>query len=74
MNDTTQHELDALAQRIAAILSERNETPTEVHHLHHAGASVFCLGRFGASPIIRARSPTELLAQGVGFLEGLRYQ
>lgn len=66
-NDTTQHELDALAQRIAAILSERNETATEVHHLHYAGASVFCLGRFGASP-------TELLSQGAGFLEGLRYQ
>lgn len=74
MNDITQDELDALAQRIVAILSERNERATEVHHLHYAEASLFCLGRFGASPIIRARSPTELLAQGAGFLEGLRYQ
>ncbi|MDI9250318.1 MULTISPECIES: hypothetical protein [Stenotrophomonas] len=74
MNDTTQHELDTLAQRIAAILSERSETPTEVYHFHHAGASMFCLGRFGASPILRATSPTELFAQGAGFLEGLRYQ
>lgn len=74
MNETTQHELDTLARRIAVALSERRKTPAQVHHLHHAGASVFCLGRFGASPLVRAKSPAELLAHGAGFLEGLRFQ
>lgn len=74
MNDTTQHELDALAQRLADELTTKRGTPTQVHQLHHADASAFCLGQYGATVLVKAETPGELLAQGAGFLAGLRFQ
>lgn len=74
MNDTTQQQLDALAQRIADALTAKRGTPTQVHQLHHAAASAFCLGQYGATVLVKAETPGELLAQGAGFLEGLRFQ
>ena len=74
MNDTTQHELDTLAQRIADALTTKRGTPTQVHQLHHADASAFCLGQYGATVLVKAETPGELLAQGAGFLAGLRFQ
>jgi len=74
MNPTTQQQLDALAQDIAAMMSHKLAIQTEVHHRHHAGSSAFCLGKFGAMTLIEATSPADLLAQGAGFLAGLRYE
>ena len=74
MNDTTQQQLDALAQRIADALTAKRGTLTQVHQLHYADASAFCLGQYGATVLIKAETPGELLAQGTGFLAGLRYQ
>lgn len=71
MNDTTRQQLDTLAQRIADALTAKRGTPTHVHQLHHADASAFCLGQFGAAVLVKAETPGELLAQGVGFLAGL---
>lgn len=70
--ETTKHqELDELAQRIAAAITEKRGIPTQVHHLHYATASTFCLGKFGANMLIKAGSPAELLVRGEGFLEGM---
>lgn len=74
MNDTTQNELDTLAQRIADALTAKRETPTQVHQLHHADASAFCLGQFGATVLVKAETPGELFAQDAGFLAGLRFE
>ncbi|MBB6064082.1 hypothetical protein [Pseudoxanthomonas broegbernensis] len=74
MNETTEKQLDALAQQIAEVLSTRYADPAHVFHRHHAGRSVFCLGRFGAMTLVEAASPVELLSRGAGFLAGLRYE
>ena len=74
MNDTTQQQLDALAQRIADALTAKRGTLTQVHQRHHADASAFCLGQYGATVLVKAETPGELLAQGAGFLEGLLFQ
>lgn len=71
MDTTTQQALDKLAQRIAAAITEKRGTPTQVHHLHNATSSTLCLGKFGANMLIMAESPVELLARCEGFLEGL---
>lgn len=73
MNEQMQQHLDELAEHIAATISERRAMPTQVHHIHHAASSMFCLGRFGHTPLLNARSPTELHAQGAAFLAGLRF-
>jgi hypothetical protein len=73
METTTHQELDELAQRIAATISEKRGIPTQVHHIHYATGSTFCLGRFGANLLIKAGSPAELLVRGEGFLEGMRH-
>ena len=73
METTTHQELDELAQRIAAAITDKRGEPTQVHHLHNASDSTFCLGKFGANMLIKARSPTELLALGNVFLQGLRH-
>ena len=74
MNETLEQQLDTLAQRIADAITDRIGSPTQVHHLHHAGRSTFSLGKFGAMTLVEAASPAELLSQGVGFLAGLRYE
>lgn len=74
MNETTEQQLNTLAQHIADAISTRVAAPVQVFHRHHAGRSVFCLGRFGAMTLIEAPSPAELHAQGAGFLAGLRYE
>ena len=71
METTTHQKLDEIAQRIAAAISERRGTPTQVHHLHYATSSTLCLGRFGANMLIKARSPAELLVRAEGFLQGM---
>ena len=74
MNETLEQQLDTLAQRIADAITEKLASPTQVHHLHHAGRSTFSLGKYGAMTLVEAASPAELLSQGVGFLTGLRYE
>ena len=73
MDTTTHHALDELAQRIADAITEKRGIPTQVHHIHYATASTFCLGKFGANMLIQARSPAELLVRGEGFLQGMRH-
>lgn len=73
MDTITHHALDELAQRIAAAITEKRGIPTQVHHIHYATASTFCLGKFGANMLIKAESPAELLVRGEGFLEGMRH-
>lgn len=74
MNDTTRQQLDTLAQRIADALTAKRGTPTQVHQFHHADAWTFCLGQYGATVLVKAETPGDLLAQGVGFLAGLRFE
>lgn len=74
MNDTTQQRLDTIAQRIGDALTAKRGAPTQVHQLHHAGASAFCLGRFGGAVLVEAESPAELVAQGTGFLARLQLE
>ena len=71
MDTTTHHALDELAQRIADAITEKRGIPTQVHHIHYATASTFCLGKFGANMLIKASSPAELLVRGDGFLQGM---
>lgn len=73
METTTHQELDELAQRIAAAITEKRGLLTQVHHIHYATASTFCLGKFGANLLIKAASPAELLVRGEGFLQGMRH-